>query len=159
MESVIRAFVVYVILLILFRIAGKRSLAQVTTFDLVLTLIISESIQEALIDDDRSLTNGILVVITLVTLSVAFGWLKHRSKRVSALIDGKPVLLVDGGRPRKEWLDRERIDEEDILNAARTSHGIATMDRVRYAVLEESGGISIMPAEPDRPEPERGPRH
>ena len=145
MESVVRALVIYLTLLLVFRIAGKRSLAQITTFDLVLTLIISEAIQQAMIDDDHSLTNGLLIVATLVALDIALGWLKHRSKRLAAVIDGKPLLLVDGGRVRREWLDRERVGEDDILHAARERHGIGTMDEIRYAILEDSGGITVIP--------------
>ena len=145
MESVVRAIVVYVILLLLFRIAGKRSLAQITTFDLVLTLIISEAIQQALVDEDHSLTNGMLIVATLIAIDIALGWIKHRSRRLAAVLDGKPLLLVDRGRVRREWLDRERVDEEDILHAARHLHGIGTMDEIRYAVLEDSGGITVIP--------------
>ena len=157
MQSVIRALVVYLVLLLLFRIAGKRTLAQVTTFDLVLTLIISEAIQQAMIDDDNSLTNGILIVFTLVALDIALGWLKHRSKRLSVILDGKPLLLVDRGRVRREWLDREQMTEEDVLHAARHEHGIGTMDRIRYAVLEESGGITVIPEHGTMAEP-RGER-
>ncbi|HEX2717198.1 MAG TPA: YetF domain-containing protein [Gemmatimonadaceae bacterium] len=157
MQSVIRALVVYLVLLLLFRIAGKRTLAQVTTFDLVLTLIISEAIQQAMIDDDNSLTNGILIVFTLVALDIALGWLKHRSNRLSAILDGKPMLLVDRGRVRREWLDREQLTEGDVLRAARHEHGIGTMDGIRYAVLEDSGGITVIPEDGTRPEP-RGER-
>jgi uncharacterized membrane protein YcaP (DUF421 family) len=145
MQSVIRGLVVYLILLLVFRIAGKRSLAQITTFDLVLTLIISEAIQQAMIDDDHSVTNAALLVFTLVAIDIALGWIKQRSKRVAAILDGKPLLLVDRGRPRREWLDRERVDEADVLHAARSAHGIGAMEQVRYAVLEDSGGITVIP--------------
>ena len=155
MQSVIRALVVYLVLLLVFRIAGKRTLAQVTTFDLVLTLIISEAIQQAMIDDDNSLTNGILIVFTLVSLDIALGWLKHRSQRLSAILDGKPMLLVDRGRVRREWLEREQMTEDDVLHAARHEHGIATMDGIRYAVLEDSGGITIIPERGTEAEPRR----
>ena len=158
MQSVIRALVIYLTLLLLFRIAGKRTLAQITTFDLVLTLIISEAIQQAMIDDDNSLTNGILIVCTLVGLDIVLGWLKHRSKRVAAILDGKPLVLVDRGRVRDEWLDNERIERDDILHAARTSHGIGTMDEIRYAVLEESGGITVIPERGAKRDPVRGSR-
>ena len=81
MESVIRAAAVYLFLLLVFRLAGQRTLAQITTFDLVLLLIISEAIQQALIGNDNSMTNAALVVLTLAGLNVALSILKQRSKK------------------------------------------------------------------------------
>ena len=80
MESVIRAAVVYLVLLVLFRIAGKRSLAEVTTFDLVLLLIISEATQQAMVDNDNSMTNALLLVVTLISMNILFSLIARRSK-------------------------------------------------------------------------------
>src|SRR4029077_8280735 len=97
MNSIIRGGVVYLFLLLVFRISGKRSLAQITTFDLVLTLIISEAVQQALLSDDSSMTNGFLVVITLVAVDVGLSIAKHRSRALSQLIDGRPVMIMRDG--------------------------------------------------------------
>ncbi len=145
MDSILRAAVVYGFLLVLFRIAGKRTLAQITTFDAVLLLIISEAIQQALLDGDNSLTNAILAVITLVTLDLGLSLLKNRSPRLNHLVEGRPVLLLVDGVPIRERLLAERIDEDDILHAARHAHGIVELSAIRYAVLESSGGITIIP--------------
>ena len=145
MESVIRAAIVYVVLMLLFRIAGKRSLAEVTSFDLVLLLIISEAIQQGLIGNDNSMINAALVVLTLAGLNVSLSLLKQRSKTVEKVLEDVPLVLVEEGRILKERMDKVRVDEDDILEAARESHGLVRLDQIRYAVLERSGEISIVP--------------
>jgi uncharacterized membrane protein YcaP (DUF421 family) len=145
MESVIRGFAVYMILLVLFRLSGRRTLSSMTSFDLVLTLIVSEAIQQALIDDDNSLTNGVLVVVTLVLCDIGMSLLKQRSQRVHKLVDGVPTIIVDNGRPLSEIMARARVDEADVLAAARELRGLSRMDQIQYAVLESSGTITIVP--------------
>ena len=145
MDTVIRAFVVYLFLLVVFRIAGRRTLGETTTFDFVLLLIISEAVQQALIDNDNSVTNALILVLTLVGLNVAMGLAKRRWKPVAHALDGVPVVIVRDGRPIEERMKAERMDEDDLLSAARETQGLARMDQVGYAVLEESGRISIVP--------------
>ena len=149
MDSVLRAAAVYVVLLVVFRIAGKRSLASITTFDLVLTLIISEAIQQALLDNDNSMTNAFLVVFTLVGMNIALSLLKQRSARAETLLDGAPVVIMSDGKLHRDRMDEERVDEADILVAAREKQGLSRLDEIRYAVVEQSGGISIVPRRKD----------
>ena len=143
MDSVVRALVVYGFILVVFRIAGKRALSDVSTFDLVLTLIISESIQQALIDDDNSLTNAFLVVLTLVGANIGLSMLKTRYRRIDRLVDGQPLLVVEHGRTLDEGMRRERVDLDDVLMAAR-AQGVERLDEIKYAVLERGGSISII---------------
>ncbi len=145
MESVLRAAAMYVGLLIIMRIAGKRSLAQITTFDFVLLLIISEATQNAMLGQDFSITNAFIVIITLVTLDIGLSLLKRRSKKLDKLLDDVPLIIVEDGVALKDRMDKVRVDEEDVLSAARHLQGIARLDQIRYAVLERSGGISIIP--------------
>jgi uncharacterized membrane protein YcaP (DUF421 family) len=145
MDSVIRAVAIYGILLIIFRVSGKRSLAQITTFDFVLLLIISEATQQALLGDDFSLINAFVVIITLIGLDIALSLLKQRSPTFELLIDDTPLIIVEDGRPLKERMDKARIDESDILASARELQGLERMDQIKYAVLERSGGVSIIP--------------
>lgn len=145
MDSVLRAASVYAFLLVLFRIAGKRTLSEMTTFDFVLLLIVAEATQQGLLGDDFSLTNAGLVITTLLGLDVAASLVKQRSKRFDRLMDGVPVVLVDDGRLLTEHMDRNRVALDDILAAARSSQGVGRLDDIRYAVLERSGGISIIP--------------
>jgi uncharacterized membrane protein YcaP (DUF421 family) len=145
MESVIRAAAVYLFLLLVFRLAGQRTLAQITTFDLVLLLIISEAIQQALIGNDNSMINAALVVLTLAGLNVSLSLLKQRSKKAEKALEDVPLVLVAEGRLLKDRMDKVRVDEDDILEAARSLHGLERLDQIRFAVLERSGDISIIP--------------
>ena len=145
MDSIFRAAAVYLFLLLLFRVAGKRSLAQVTTFDLVLGLIISEALQQAMIDGDDSMTNAFLVVTTLVGANILMSLWKQRSEAVERVVDGAPVVIYADGRMLTDRMSRERVDEEDILQAGRQLLGLSSLDQVRYAVVERDGTISVVP--------------
>jgi uncharacterized membrane protein YcaP (DUF421 family) len=147
MDPVMRAVAVYLTLLILFRIAGKRTLAEVTAFDLILLLIISEATQGALLDGDDSMTNAMLVIVTLVGMNILMSELKQRSKRIEHLLDGMPLLIVDHGKALQDRMDKERVDIDDVLDAARETKGIERLDQIKYAVLERNGRISIIPLE------------
>jgi uncharacterized membrane protein YcaP (DUF421 family) len=148
MDSVFRVALVYLFLMALFRLAGRRTLADVSPFDLVLLLIISELVQQAVVADDPSLTNALILCSTLVLLDIGLSLWKQRSPRVERLIEGTPVLLVEHGAPIPDALRAMRIDESDILASARRSQGLERMSQIRFAVLEKNGGISIVP-EPD----------
>lgn len=145
MDSVIRAVVTYLFLLVLFRIAGKRTLAQITTFDLVLTLIISEAIQQAILDTDQSLTHGLLLVTSLVAIDVAISLVKQRWPSSAKVLEGLPLVIVERGDLQQDRMARERVSKEDVIHAARQHHGISRLEDVDYAVLEESGGITVIP--------------
>ena len=147
MDSVVRGLVIYLFLLVVFRLSGKRTLAQATTFDLALLLIISETTQEAMIDDDHSITNALLLILTLVAIDIGISLWKQRSKSLERLVDDVPLVLLEDGRPLKERMDRSRVDEADILNAARECQGLERLEQIKYAVLERSGGITIIPKE------------
>ena len=145
MDPVLRAATIYLALLVVFRISGQRSLSQVTTFDFVLLLIIAETTQQALLGDDFSVTNSILLIVSLIGLDIVFAWLKQRSAWVSRVTEGEPLIILRDGRPFQDRMDKERIDVSDILAAAREAHGLERLDQIKYAVLERSGGISIVP--------------
>jgi uncharacterized membrane protein YcaP (DUF421 family) len=145
MDSVVRGVVVYLVLLLVFRVSGKRSLAQITTFDFVLLLIVAEAVQQALLGDDNSMTNSLLVVLTLAGIDISFSLLKQRSRTLEKLIDDVPLVLVEDGKPLPERLRKSRVDESDILASARMGQGLERMEQIKYAVLERSGGISIVP--------------
>jgi uncharacterized membrane protein YcaP (DUF421 family) len=147
MDSVLRALAIYAFLLVIFRVAGKRTMAQITVFDFVLLLIISEATQQAMIGQDFSITNAILVISTLVGAERGLTWVQRRSKTVDRLLDGLPLVLVEDGKPFEDRLKQERIDLSEILAAARQTQGLARLDQIKYAVLEQSGGISIVPKE------------
>lgn len=145
MDSVVRAVAVYFILLLLFRLTGKRALSQVTTFDFVILLIVGEATQQALLGEDFSVVHAAVVITTLLVLSRVFDYLSWRYDWFQRATESAPVVLVDNGRPLDEVLRRHRLSEEDILTAGREAHGIERMDQVKWAVMETSGGISVVP--------------
>ena len=146
MEPVLRAFAVYAFLLVLVRASGRRTLGEATTFDFVLLLIISEATQNAMIGDDFSVSNAFLVILTLISLDIGLSLVMRRWVRLGKWVDGVPTILVEDGRPIVDRMSRARVEVEDILEAARKLQGLERMDQIKYAVLERSGGISIIPA-------------
>ena len=147
MDAVVRALAIYVILMVIFRISGKRSLAQITTFDFVLLLVIGEATQQALLGDDFSLTNAALIIVTLVGADIGLSLIQQRFPRLDPWLEDVPLLLVENGKVIQERLDKSRISESEILQAARTTQGLERLDQVKYAVLERTGEISIIPAQ------------
>ncbi len=145
MESVFRPALVYLFLMVLLRLTGKRTLAQITTFDFVLLLIISEATQQALIGEDNSMINGAIVVGTLIGLNILMSLLKQRYRWVDRLLDDIPLLIVEDGKLLQDRMDKARVDEDDVLDAAREIHGLERMDQIRHAILERDGQISIIP--------------
>lgn len=147
MEPVIRGAAMYLFLLIIIRLAGKRTLAQITTFDLVLLLIISEAAQQALVGNDFSFTNAFLLITTLISIDIALSLIKQRSEKLEKWIDGTPVVIMKDGVVLKDRLHSTRIDESDILEAARELQGLERLDQIKYAILEKDGRITIVPKE------------
>jgi uncharacterized membrane protein YcaP (DUF421 family) len=145
MESILRALAVYVFLLILLRVTGKRTLDTITTFDLILILIMGDALQQGLLGEDYSLTNAALVVITLVFIDIAFSLVKQQWSSAEKWIDGVPAVLIVDGKARHETMIQNRVDEADILEAARKFQGLERLDQIKYAVLEKSGGITVIP--------------
>ncbi len=144
MTPILRATCVYVFLLVVLRASGRRTLGEMTTFDFVLLLIISEATQNAMIGNDYSLTNAGLVIITLISLDLALTFVKNRSKRLERLLDGVPTILVENGRPIPDHLKWSRVGEDDILEAARLHRGLKRMDQIQYAILECDGRITVI---------------
>jgi uncharacterized membrane protein YcaP (DUF421 family) len=147
MDSVLRAVAMYLALMVLFKIAGRRSLAELTTFDFVLLMIIGEATQQALLGDDFSLTNSMLVIVTLIAIDVGLSLLKQRSRWVSQLIDGGPTIIVENGKVLYKRLRHARLIEADIMEAARSSQGIETLEQIKFAILERNGKISVIAQE------------
>ena len=147
MDSILRAAAMYLALMVLFKIAGRRSLAELTTFDFVLLMIIGEATQQALLGDDFSLTNSVLVIITLIAIDFGLSLLKQRSTWASRLISGEPTIIIDNCKLLHERLRHARIGEADVMEAARSSQGIETLDQIKFAILERNGKISVIPRE------------
>ena len=145
MNAVLGAIAIYAVLLLLFRMTGKRTLSQVTTFDFIVLLVVGEATAQSLLGEDFSLVQASLVVATLLgidRLSDYLGWRLPAFRRATESI---PLILVQDGEVLKEVLAKEHLDEADILSAARQSQGLERLDQIKWAVLETSGGISIVP--------------
>lgn len=145
MDAILRSVALYAFLLLLFRVSGQRTLAQITTFDFVLLLIIGEATQQALLGNDFSLTNAFLVIGTLIGVDIAMSLWKGRSRRVEELLDGVPLVILKDGKPIEDRMRKARVDESDILHAARELQGVERLDQIKYAVLERNGGVTVIP--------------
>ncbi|WP_125776869.1 DUF421 domain-containing protein [Antribacter gilvus] len=145
MDAVLRAVAIYLVLLLLFRLVGKRALSQVTTFDFVILLIVGEATQQALLGEDFSITHAALVVGTLLLLERGADYLTWRFPRLQRVAESVPLVIVEDGRVLHEVLRKEHLSEEDIIGAAREAHGLERLDQIKWAVLETSGGISVVP--------------
>jgi uncharacterized membrane protein YcaP (DUF421 family) len=145
LDAVVRAAVIYVMLMVLMRLSGRRTLTQMTPFDLVLLLIVSEATQQGLLGNDFSITNALLVIMTFVGLDVLVTFLTHRSQRLDRGVNALPVVLIEDGEPIADRLKKSRVDLDDIMQQARATQGIERMEQIKYAVLERGGGISVIP--------------
>lgn len=145
MDLVVRGIAVYLFLLLIFRISGKRSLRNATTFDFVLLLIVAETTQQALVAEDSSITGAFVLIVVLVGTDILLSLLKRWLPRVDRLLEGQPLVILHNGVPLKERMHVERIDEDDILSAAREAQGIDRLADIKRAVLEKNGAISIVP--------------
>ena len=146
MDLVIRAALIYVFMLAFLRIPGKRQFAQLTTFDFVLLLILSETISQPIFGnpEEYSLTGSAIIVATLISMDIMFSYLKECIPRFDPVMESVPVLLVENGRPLEQNMKSERIGVEEVLEAARSTQGLEDLSQVRYAVLEKDGSISII---------------
>jgi uncharacterized membrane protein YcaP (DUF421 family) len=141
-ELVLRAVIVYAFVLLLLRLVGKKHVGEMAPFDLVVLLILSESVQNALIGDDSSLTGGFIVACTLFGASQLIGYATWRSKKLARLLEGTPRLLVRNGHVLSDVLAREQVTHAELLEAVRRE-GYTSLTNVRYAMLENDGNITI----------------
>lgn len=150
-EKIARPFIVYLFLLAAFRISGKRELGQATLFDFLIILIISNVVQNAIIGNDNSVLGSFAGVVTLLMMSFTLNRATSRSKHVRQVLEGMPALLVHNGKILDEPMQRESVSYNDLFMALR-QEGIASLDEVRYAILELNGKISIIRSDAPRPE-------
>lgn len=148
MNMIAHAVVMYVLIWFIFRVSGRRTMSEMTTFDFVLLLVCGEVTQQALLGNDYSITNAIIVLLTLVCLDRVLSLLRTLFPGIERVVEGLPILIMVDGKPLRDRMRRERIDEQDILHQARRSHGLDRLQQIKHAILEPSGEISIIPADP-----------
>ena len=142
-EIVARSAIVYVFLLILLRFTGKRQVGQLAPFDLVLLLVLSNSVQNAMNGGDNSVVGGLVSATTLVALNSVVAVVTSRSKKAEALIEGHPLVLIHNGKLYDAMMERANITHHE-LNSALRQAGCGCVEDVRYAVLENNGAISVV---------------
>jgi uncharacterized membrane protein YcaP (DUF421 family) len=143
-EKIFRSVVIYLFILLAFRFTGKRQVGQLTPFDLVLLLIISNVVQNAVIGNDNSLGGGLIGAITILAVNWGVVEISYRFKFLRRVMEGTPTILIHNGRVLNDNLRRERITLEELQAAVRKS-GVVDTEKVRFAVLEENGQISVIP--------------
>lgn len=143
-EIILRTAVVYIVVLVLLRAAGKRELGQMSPVDLVVILVIANAVQNAMTGGDNSLIGGIIAATTLVAMNILFSRVAHRLPYVAHLFESDPTLLVKGGELIKRNMERENVDMDELMMSAR-EHGIDDLAGVDSAYLERDGSISIIP--------------
>jgi uncharacterized membrane protein YcaP (DUF421 family) len=143
-DFVLRATVVFFYILVLVRVMGRRELSKMEPFDLIVLIVIGDLVQQGVTQQDYSVTGAVLAVGTIAVLAVFMSWLSFRFARVRPVLDGRPVVLVEKGSPIADNLRRERITLDELSAQARLS-GIASLEKVQWAVLETGGQISFIP--------------
>ena len=143
MEIVLRATVIYFFLWLLTRGLGKRELAEMTAFELLLLVVVGDLIQQGVTQEDMSVTGAVLAVGTIGLWILLFSWFGYRSKSAREVIEGVPVVVVRDGRPLEAALNLERVVLDEVLESAR-NHGISNLRDIDIAVLEPDGKFSFL---------------
>jgi len=143
-EIILRTAVVYVVVLVLLRAAGKRELGQMSPVDLVVILVIANAVQNAMTGGDNSLIGGVIAATTLVTVNIAFSRVAHRVPYIAHLFESESTPLMKNGKLIKPNLERENVSMDELLMSAR-EHGVDQLEGVDAAYLERDGSISIIP--------------
>lgn len=147
LEKILRPVVVYVFLLVGLRLAGKRELAQLNPFDLIVLLTLSNTVQNAIIGNDNSVAGGMIGAATLLAINYVVVRLVRSNRRLQRLLEGRGDVLVKDGKIQKDHLDRELMSKADLLAAAH-KQGITSLKEVEYCVLEPTGTISFIQKKP-----------
>ena len=146
MDAVLRGAAVYLFLIVVFSALGRRTLVQTTNFDLLLLIIIGQCTQLALLGDDYSVTNMVILVSTLLAIHLTLAAVSGRLPRLGTWFGGgAPLVVVADGQLLEARARRVGVSEPDILLAARKAQGIDRIDQIQYAVVERTGDITVVP--------------
>lgn len=143
MDIVLRAAFLYAFVILLMRVMGRRELSSLTPFDLILLIVLGDSIQQGLTQDDYSVTGAVLAISTIATLQVFTSYLSFRSRKARKLFEGDPIVLVERGEIVQKNMRRERMTEEDVAEEAR-QQDVSSLDQIEWAILEANGSISFI---------------
>lgn len=140
----LRACVVYVVLLVMVRVAGKRSIGQFTPFDMILVILLGNAVQNSLIGKDDSLQGGLLLAATLIGLNTFVGWLSSRWRAFELFVEGRPTKIATDGQVDEKALRREMVTLADFEQAMREA-GLEDRADILHAWIETDGDITILP--------------
>ncbi len=143
MDIVLRAAIAFLFILFLTRVVGRRELNTLEPFDLILLVTLGDLIQQGVTQNDFSVTGMMLAGGTIGAMTVLFSYLGWRFERLRPVLEGEPIIVVEEGKPIVKNLKRERVALSEVAAEAR-QQGIATLDEVRWAVLETSGQITFI---------------
>lgn len=142
-EFIIRGIIVYVFLLVLLRVTGKRQVGQLAPFDLVLLLVLSNAVQNSMNGGDNSVTGGLISAATLVAMNWGIGYLTYKNKTLEGMVEGRPQVLIHNGKLYEEVLKKERLTHHELIAALRDA-GCSCVEDVHVAFLENNGAISVV---------------
>jgi uncharacterized membrane protein YcaP (DUF421 family) len=143
MDLVIRATVIFLFVLLVTRVAGRRELGTLEPFDLILLVVLGDLVQQGITQSDQSVTGTLIVISTITLLSVAVSWVSFRSRPVRRVTEGEPIVLLRNGLTIERNMRRERITRGDIEEQARASQ-VRSLDELEWAILEDNGQISCI---------------
>ena len=143
MDIAIRSAVIFVFIYVLMRIIGRRELSSLEPFDLILLVVLGDSVQQAVTQDDYSVTGAFIVVSTIALLQVFVSYLNFKVPFLRSVLDGEPIVIVQDGRVIEGNARRERLTLDDIAEAARLQQ-IGSLEEVQWAVLETSGELTFI---------------
>lgn len=142
MEIVIRAVVIFVFLWVVTRAVGRSTLGELTTFELLLYVTMGDLVQQAVTQQDYSMTGGVLAVSVFALFTVGLNWVQWRFPRTRPIVNGLPIVVMRDGQPVEESMRQQRLSDSDFAAAAR-QQGIRDLTTVELAVLENDGRISF----------------
>jgi uncharacterized membrane protein YcaP (DUF421 family) len=143
MDIVLRAVVLYVFIIFVMRVIGRRELSSMTPFDLILLIVLGDAIQQGLTQDDYSVTGALLAVSTMASLQVLTSYLSFRSQKARKVLEGEPIVVVEHGNLVEHNLKRERVTKDEVAEEMRQQQ-IASLDQVEWAIIEANGSISFI---------------
>ena len=143
-DVAIRTAIIYVVLIVGLRLAGKRNVGQLSIFDLIVLLVIADAVQNAMVGENTTLAGGIVAAATLLSMDKLLDIVSTRVPRVRSILEGEAQDLIRDGAVLEEALSKEGIDEDELAAALR-AHGLLDPADVALAVLETDGSISVVP--------------
>jgi uncharacterized membrane protein YcaP (DUF421 family) len=144
MDIALRAVFLYAFVVFLMRVIGRRELSSLSAIDLVMLIVLGDAIQQGLTQDDYSVTGAVIAISTIAALQVGSSYLTFKSRRARRVLEGEPIVIVQGGKLIERNLKRDRLTEDDVAEEMRAQQ-IASFDDVEWGILESNGTMSFIP--------------